>query len=132
MKLDYSKEWFERSAEIEGNSSVGAGCSAAICSSPRVLRLTLKRKWFDMIASGEKKHEYREPKNWILSRVEGKGYDAVEFSNGYGKHVPKLLVEYHGYHFGEGRTEWGAEPGREYVVLRLGKILATNDEPSHP
>lgn len=126
MNLEYPKEWFERSAEIEGNSDVGVGCSAATCSSPRVLRLTLKRKWFDMIASGEKKHEYREPKPWIMSRIKGKTYDAVEFSNGYGATVPKMLVRYHGYHIGKGKAEWGAEAGKEYAVLRLGDILATN------
>ena len=26
----------------------------------KILHLTLKKKWFDMIASGEKKEEYRE------------------------------------------------------------------------
>jgi len=32
----------------------------------KVLHLTLKKKWFDMIASGDKKEEYRElKKHWI-------------------------------------------------------------------
>ena len=30
----------------------------------RVLHLTLKKKWFDMILSGEKKEEYREIKSY--------------------------------------------------------------------
>lgn len=30
----------------------------------RVLHLTLKKRWFDMIASGEKKEEYRELKDY--------------------------------------------------------------------
>lgn len=34
----------------------------------KVLHLTLKRKWFDMILSGEKKEEYREIKPYWLVR----------------------------------------------------------------
>jgi hypothetical protein len=32
MKLEHPKEWFERSAEIEGTSEVGAGCPAVASS----------------------------------------------------------------------------------------------------
>ncbi len=36
----------------------------------KTLHLTLKKKWFDMIASGEKKEEYREIKGyWFLRLV---------------------------------------------------------------
>ena len=34
-----------------------------------VLYLTLKKKWFDMIASGEKREEYREIKEYWLKRL---------------------------------------------------------------
>jgi hypothetical protein len=35
----------------------------------KVLHLTLKKKWFDMIASGEKKEEYREIKPFWATRL---------------------------------------------------------------
>lgn len=35
----------------------------------RVLHLTLKKKWFDMILSGEKTEEYRDPKEYWLRRL---------------------------------------------------------------
>jgi hypothetical protein len=35
----------------------------------KVLHLTLKRKWFDLIASGEKKEEYREVKPYWINRL---------------------------------------------------------------
>ncbi len=35
----------------------------------KTLHLTLKKKWFDMIASGEKKEEYREIKWFWLRRL---------------------------------------------------------------
>lgn len=34
----------------------------------KILHLTLKKKWFDMIASGEKKEEYREIKPYWEKR----------------------------------------------------------------
>ena len=35
----------------------------------KILHLTLKKKWFDMIASGEKKEEYREIKWYWVRRL---------------------------------------------------------------
>lgn len=35
----------------------------------RILNLTLKKKWFDMILSGEKKEEYREIKLYWVTRL---------------------------------------------------------------
>lgn len=45
----------------------------------KILHLVLKHKWWDMIASGEKKEEYREPKYYWYRRLlnvdrEGYGY----------------------------------------------------------
>ncbi len=80
-----------------------------------------------MIASGEKLEEYREPKPWIFSRLIGKEYDAVEFSNGYGANVPKVVVHYFGWHQSEGRPEWGAIPNRRYVVIRLGMVISSHN-----
>lgn len=90
----------------------------------QVLRLTLKKPWFDMIASGEKTEEYRKPSDWILSRLIGKQYDVVEFSNGYGHRAPKILVKFFGWHQGPGRPEWGAIPHMRYVVIRLGQVIS--------
>lgn len=42
----------------EGNKRIG-----------KTLHLTLKKKWFDMIASGEKKEEYREIKPYWVNRL---------------------------------------------------------------
>lgn len=98
--------------------------------SPRVLRLTLKRRWFDMIASGVKQEEYREIKDWIISRLHGKAYDVVEFSNGYGAHVPRVTVEYLGWGNGIGRAEWGATPLKPTIIIRLGRVLSVANDPS--
>jgi len=57
------------------------------------LHLTLKKKWFDMILSGEKKEEYREIKNYWAARLLGKQYDTILFRNGYSKNAPKFLIK---------------------------------------
>ncbi len=99
------------------------------CSAGRVLRLTLKRKWFDMIASGEKKEEYRDPGQWIKSRVNDlKEYDAVEFRNGYQPNAPTVLVEYLGFRFGAGKIGWGADPRKNYLVILLGRIISSQND----
>ena len=59
----------------------------------KVLHLTLKKKWFDMIASGEKKEEYREVKAYWINRLWGKEFNAVTFKNGYGKNSPSITLE---------------------------------------
>jgi hypothetical protein len=97
------------------------------CYAGRVLRLTLKRKWFDMIASGRKREEYRTPGKWILSRLEGRDYDVIEFKNGYGPNVPTMLVEYRGWKRSSGLRDWGAQPSVEYATIKLGRVLSLHN-----
>lgn len=96
----------------------------------KILRLTLKKKWFDMIASGEKKEEYRSPGKWILSRLEGKEYDRIEFKNGYGANVPTMEVEYLGWSYSFGRREWGGgnHQGNPFATIRIGKIISIKNQ----
>lgn len=63
----------------------------------KILHLTLKKKWFDMIQSGEKREEYRKASDWIRSRLIGKEYDTVRFRNGYAPASPVVDVEYLGF-----------------------------------
>lgn len=63
----------------------------------KTLILTVHKKWFDLICSGEKKEEYRKASSWIESRLLNKEYDYVRFKNGYEKNSPCVTVEYKGY-----------------------------------
>jgi len=87
------------------------------------LTLTLKKKWFDMIFSGEKKEEYRTIKKHWKSRLEGKSYDKILFINGYHPDSPRFEIECLGISIATGKKEWGAEDAVEYYVIKLGKIL---------
>lgn len=107
----------------------------------KILHLTLKKKWFDMIASGEKKEEYRDEKEYwqqrlmnfdICSRnsfssfkkpVGFKHFDVVEFKNGYSKNAPSVTVECLGIEISTGKEEWGAKNNVDYFVIKLGKII---------
>lgn len=60
---------------------------------PRVLHLTLHRKWFEEIRLGIKLVEYRKATPYWNSRLAGKHYDEIRFVNGYGKHRPFMRVE---------------------------------------
>jgi len=115
-------------AVLEGrrnpNSCLTDSGELAASAGSAVLRLTLKRKWFDMIASGEKRAEYREINDWIVSRLKGKTYDVVEFSNGYGANVPKVTVKYIGWRTGVGRPEWGGVPGKPVIIIDLGPVIS--------
>jgi hypothetical protein len=94
----------------------------------RILHLTLKKKWFDMIASGEKKEEYREIKPYWIKRLHfdlwnNRPFDAVYFRNGYAADARQMKLKCEGIEVRTGKEEWGAEPGKEYYVIKLGELL---------
>jgi len=96
----------------------------------RVLHLTLKRKWFDMIASGQKREEYREMKPYWHKRLmcaKGK-FDAIRFRNGYSRDARAMTVELRELRSGLGIVEWGAPEGQEVYILCLGEILQTHNK----
>lgn len=89
-----------------------------------MLILPIKKKWFDMILSGEKKEEYREVKPYYDNRFlksisDNESHtDVILLRNGYGNDKPTLRCEcviYKGY----GKEEWGADPNKEYYILRI-------------
>ena len=92
-----------------------------------VLDLTIKKKWFDMIASGEKKEEYREMKPYWDARLIEDGYyfrhfDLVKFRNGYKKDSPYIILDCLEIQEGHGNPNWGAEVGKMYYIIKLGSI----------
>ena len=59
----------------------------------KILHLTLKRKYFDLIACGNKRVEFREAKPYWVKRLDGKNYDIVRFRNGYRPESPTMDLE---------------------------------------
>ena len=102
----------------------------------KVLHLTLKKEWFDMILSGEKKEDYRELKSYWNARLnantyEGffkpKQFDVVELANGYSRDSRKIIIQFDYTTVREGLIKWGANAGEKYFVVRFGKILETRN-----
>lgn len=114
----------------------------------KTLHLNLKRKWFDMILSGEKKEEYREIKEYwcrrllnppfsFMSKTLGdvlqdldacpnstfRDFDTITFSNGMTKNRDQFVIELKGIDINDGRPEWGAVLDKKYFVLYLGEIV---------
>lgn len=90
-----------------------------------------------MIASGEKKEEYREVKPYWTLRLltleddenpedleaySYKSFDVVRFKNGYARNAPVMDVECLGIAIDDtGNPTWGYE--KECFIIKLGKIL---------
>ena len=85
----------------------------------KVLHLTLKKKWFDLIASGKKRREYRECKPYWEKRLlhgpdgEPNEYDEIHFRNGYRKDAPFMRVKCEGL----------AISGKDWLKPKHGEIL---------
>ena len=112
-----------------------------------MLTLPIKRKWFDMILSGEKTEEYREIKPYWTVRFQNiiadyyrDGYDwtkqwldelhtdwykndefEVILQNGYSGDVKLARAKCY-LSVGEGKEEWGAEKGKEYYILHIMSV----------
>ena len=85
----------------------------------RILHLTLYREYFDKIARGEKKEEYREDKPYWQKRLlqpDGwpKHFDEIHFTNGYGKDKPFMRVK---------ASKDGMSRGCGRITIHLGEIL---------
>ncbi len=99
-----------------------------------MLTLPIKKKWFDMILSGEKKEEYRAITPYWTKRfqsivlVDNYGLPLIrecriiKLRAGYSKNAPEAKVAV-SIKKGTGRPEWEAEHGIEYWVLKIEKIL---------
>ena len=70
--------------------------SSGVDLNGRILHLTLKKRWFDLMVAGKKKVEYRQSSRWIISRLE-KEYDVIKFTNGYGSDKPYFFCQYNGF-----------------------------------
>ena len=113
-----------------------------------MLTLPIKKKWFGMILSGEKKEEYREITPYYetrfmnlfgvvfcggtllkcseigLSECAKDDIQTICFRNGCSKDSPSFVAKCT-LSVGTGKEEWGAEPQKEYFILTVKEILST-------
>lgn len=95
-----------------------------------MLTFPIKKQWFDMILSGEKKEEYRDmtayyrvrfQNLWEGSLIGGKAEREIRLRNGYGKDAPSAIATVT-ISCGTGRPEWGAAPGAYYYRLHIKNV----------
>jgi hypothetical protein len=98
----------------------------------RILHLTLHRKWFDLIASGLKKIEYRQDTLYWHKRIFNtnaifaKSFDEIHFRNGYGHHRPLIVAEFIGAfatHASLCAKENSEVLNGLIIVIAIGKII---------
>lgn len=100
----------------------------------KTLHLSLKKQPFEVMVTGEKTNEYREPKQWILSRLLNKygmpkDYDFVRLVNGYGADKPYFIAEYKGWERSKNNDLITYSNGLQVdiapwtIVIHLGKII---------
>jgi hypothetical protein len=82
----------------------------------------IKKKWFDMILSGEKKEEYRDIKPFYNSRMKKK-YKYIEFRCIYSKTSPVIRVKCLNITKGKGRRQWGFSDNDNKYIISLGDIV---------
>lgn len=106
------------------------------------LTLNLKKKWFDMIQSGEKTEEYRETNSYWGTRInnlirENGRNTLMGFSNAYlcdelvfclgyprkDDHSKRIVTQNARVRIGEGKPQWGAKPGETYFIITWDKII---------
>ena len=104
--------------------------------------LPIKKKWFDMIKSGEKTEEYREIKpywtkrfykafdgltlirdeeTWQIYYIKHAHHGSVLLRNGYRKNAPMIFCDIE-LCVGYGKKEWGANPNQMYYILKIKSI----------
>lgn len=106
----------------------------------KILYITLKKKWFDMILSGVKLEEYRD----LVSRISGKpsywqprliekdkhgreqfkAFTHVVGRNGYQKDAPEFKAVIENIRVGQGKSDWGAVEGVNYFIIEIGDIVS--------
>ena len=116
-----------------------------------ILPLVLKGKWFDMIASGDKREEYRLPTLYWRKRLHnwgrkftGNTTPVVEFRRGYAKYAPRMAFWCMGIETASGlmpyayvaypadrclHPEWG-EPNEPHFFIKLGGRVELTDSRS--
>ena len=123
----------------------------------KTLHLVLKRKWWDMIESGEKKEEYRDANHYWAIRLLDRQYrwysQNIDYPNDFIDWLCFRLthndIAFRSYenvcfHLGYtnttmtfrieyftlsmGKEEWGAEPNKHYFVIKLGERIGNGTD----
>lgn len=109
----------------------------------KTLHLVLKRKWFEMILSDEKKEEYRGLNQYWVGRLmentlmpdgsrffmkgleQFRQFDTITFQLGYAKDAPRIIAECKGIDIGPAKPEWSDNWQGDVFRIKIGRIILT-------
>ena len=108
----------------------------------KILELPLKKEWYNMIESGDKREEYRVIKPYWSKRLVGvdkplfsyrygyqhanvKGYTHVRFRYGYTKRT--MLYKIDEITIGRGNPNWGAPSDKDVFIIKFHEYIAPGD-----
>ncbi len=117
--LPLRRAYVPEAIEFESDGNQRGLFSGAAMPKPkkeRILSLNLMREYFDAIADGAKKTEFREYKPYWRTRLEGRKYDEIHFRNGYSAKAPFMRVQFLGVR--KRKTAWGVQ-----FAISLGKVV---------
>jgi len=107
-----------------------------------MLELVLKKKWFDLIESGQKKEEYRDITAYWCVRILTSPYhktygdnmakslplgyynsrhSQVRFRLGYGKDAPQMIFAINGVKVSIPKPEWSEPNAQKSFTIELGE-----------
>ena len=94
-----------------------------------MLTLPIKKKWFNMILSGEKKEEYRTRNDYyytrfkkIIDNIENGKEQYILLRNGYSSKSPTLKIKVDNILIGGGRKEWGYIGPDMCFIIKIGGV----------
>ncbi len=87
------------------------------------LKLSINKKAFDVMVTGEKFEEFRDESKWILSRLK-KPYEFIQFTNGYGDERPVFIAKYLEYALADVDRVYsnGLKVKGKKIVITFGEI----------
>lgn len=111
-----------------------------------MLTLPIKKKWFDLILSGEKTEEYRTHNDYYFTRFANlfgvfeynnelltmpefakDKRQKIRFRNGYSSSSPSFVAECE-LSIGKGKKKWGADTKETYYILKIVNIVEVENE----
>lgn len=103
----------------------------------KVLRLTLKKKWYNLILLGAKREEYREIKEYWLKRLfevqspmiakfifgnvglTPKDFTHIQFRLGYRKNAPTMEFQITDIGINRGDSSMGAPVDQDVIIIKF-------------
>lgn len=93
----------------------------------KIVSMPIKKEWFDMILSGEKKEEYREINEYWRKRLLHDKVDRLKLINGYGSDKPYITIELKDIKMGLGNPYHGVPLNVWVYILKKGKITVDGE-----